>query len=346
MTASGQIMNLGWREGISAEEVAPFAREAIDLAREMKEAFSEVLILAGYGRVSASTGSADEYVKQVLQAIERSHSIDASLKTMLQVFLCQAYGYAGKLREALEAGDTALRHIGDIQKAHEAIVGFNVERWVASLRARLLVRMGNYAAAQESIAKLISNEKDHPDPAVQFIPHLAGVELAWLTQDRKLADFHSLRIDEIATSSGIPYVAVYAGACRGLALSLAGDHVAAIQKLETAIRLATEAFAGLEYESEMLAFLAEVHLRSNSPTAAFRVAERRHRGCEPTLLPGWRSAGPRSSWRMRQARAAFSHPHYQAGELLARARRLIDETGALPYENLLAAAQPATAAGG
>jgi adenylate cyclase len=205
--------------------------------------------------------------------------------------------------------------------------------------------MGSYAAAQESIAKLISNEKDHPDPAVQFIPHLAGVELAWLTQDRQLADFHSLRIDEIATSSGIPYVAVYAGACRGLALSLSGDHVAAIQKLETAIRLATEVFAGLEYESEMLAFLAEVQLRSNSPTAAFRAAER---GISVATDRRARLAECRATIVLAHVvgRGSLHHPQYQADELLGRARRLIDETGALPYEGLISAAQPATAAGG
>ena len=339
ITASGQIMNSAWREGLSAEEVAPFAREALDLAREMKDSVSEVITLAAYGRISACTGSADDYVKQVLQAIDLSNIADPSVRTMLQVFLCQACGYAGKLREALQASDTALAHIADIKKSHEALLGFNVERWVESLRARLLVRMGNFTAATQSIAKLTSSEKDHPDPAVQFIPHLGGVELAWLTQDQKLADLHSIRIDEIAASSRIPYVAVYAAVCKALVLSLSGNHVAAIQKLESAIRLATEAYAGMEYQSEMLAFLAEIHLRSNSPTAAFRVAER-----------GMAVARERHA-RLAECRSAIilalvlgegklSHPDYQVGELVARARRLIEETGALPYESLLAAAQP------
>lgn len=345
MRASGQVVNHGWREGASAEEVAPFAKEALDIARELKDSVSEVLILAGYGRLSACTGSADEYVKQVLQAIDLSRSTDPSVRTMLQVFLCQAYGYAGRLREALQASDTALRHISEIKKSHEALLGFNVERWVESLRARLLVRTGSFDAARQGIERLISSEKEHPDPAVQFIPHLAGVELAWLTHDQKLADFHSLRIDQIGTSSGIPYVAVYAATCRGLALSLSGDHVAAIQKLEAAIRLATEAFAGLEYESDMLAFLAELHLRANSPTAAFRVAERslavaseRHSRlaeCRATLILAQVAST-----------AGLHHPDYRTNDLLDRARRLIEETGALPYQSLLAAAQPTTASCG
>ncbi len=343
--ASGQVMNAAWREGISAEEIAPFAKEALDLSREMQDSAAEVLTLAVYGRLSACTGSADDYVKQVLQAINLSGNADPGVRTMLQVFLCQACGYAGKLREALQASDTALARIGDIRPSHDAMIGFSVERWVESLRARLLVRMGSFAAAKQSIDRLASSEKDNSDPAVQFIPHLAAVELAWLTQDQKLAELHSSRIDEIATSSRIPYVAVYAAVCKSLALSLSGNHVAAIQKLESAIRLATEAFAGMEYQSEMLAFLAEIHLRSNSPTAAFRVAER-----------AMAVARDRRA-RLAECRAAivlakvlgegeFSHSEFRTGDLLALASRLIEETGALPYKKLLSEAQPSAASCG
>jgi adenylate cyclase len=339
LKASGQIMGSAWREGVSAEEVAPYAREALELVREMKDSVSEVLMLVVYGRISACTGSADDYVNQVLQAIDQSDTADPSVRTLLQVFLCQACGYAGKLREGLQASDTALAHIADVNKSHEALLGFNVERWVESLRARLLVRMGNFTAAAQSIAKLTASEKDHPDPAVQFIPHLAGVELAWLTLDAKLADLHCVRIDEIATSSRIPYVAVYAAVCKALVLSLSDNHVAAIQKLESAIRLATEAYAGMEYHSEMLAFLAEIHLRSNSPTAAFRVAER---GIAVARERHARLAECRSTiiLALVLSEGKLSHPNYQASDLLVRARRLIEETGALPYESLLAAAQP------
>ena len=109
MHASGQIMSLGWREGMSAEEATPFYIEALDMARQLKDSFAEVMILTGYGRVMACTGSADKYVSQLQQAIEVCE--DPSIRTMLLVFLCQAYGYAGKLREALAAGETALKQV-------------------------------------------------------------------------------------------------------------------------------------------------------------------------------------------------------------------------------------------
>jgi adenylate cyclase len=343
MHASGQIVSLGWREGMSAEEATPVYTEALDMARQLKDSVSEVLILAGYGRVMACTGSADEYVGQLLHAIEVCE--DPSIRAILQVFLCQAYGYAGKLREALAAGETALKQVASIEKSHEAQLGFNVERWAESLHARLLVRTGSFDVARGSVAKLVASEGGHTDPAVLFIPHHAGVEMAWLTQDEKLADLHSLRIDEIARRNNTPYVAVYASVCRGLALSLAGDHVAAIQKLESAIRLAREAFAGLEYESDMLAFLAEIHLRSNSLASAFGAAEQ---GIAVARERRARLAECRSTLVLAQVVNADSlrYPQYQLSELLARARHLIEETGARPYESLFPVAQsPAASCG-
>jgi tetratricopeptide (TPR) repeat protein len=343
MHASGQIVSLGWREGMSAEEATPFHVEALDMARRLKDSFAEVLILAGFGRVMACTGSADKYVSQLQHAIEICE--DPSIRTMLLVFLCQAYGYAGKLREALAAGETALKQVAAVEKSHEAQLGFNLERWAESLHARLLVRTGRFDVARESVARLVASEDGHPDPAVLFIPHHAGVEMAWLTQDEELADLHSRRIDEIAGRNNTPYVAVYACACRALALSLSGDHGAAIQTLESAIRLAREAFVGLEYESDMLAYLAEIHLKGNSLAAAVGAAEQ---GIAVARERRARLAECRSTLVLAQAVNAdrSRYPQYQLSELLARARQLIEETGARSYESLFPAAQsPAASCG-
>ena len=165
--------------------------------------------------------------------------------------------------------------------------------------------------------------------------------MAWLTQDERLADLHSLRIDEIARRNNTPYVAVYASVCRGLALSLAGDHVAAMQKLESALRLAREAFAGLEYESDMLAFLAEIHLKSNSLAAAFGTAEQ---GIAVARERRARLAECRSTLVLAQVVNAdgLRYPQYRLSELLARGRQLIEETGARPYERLLPVASAAS----
>jgi class 3 adenylate cyclase/tetratricopeptide (TPR) repeat protein len=328
MRASSQIVNVGWREGMSAAEAAPFAEEAATLARELQDPVTEVLALAGYGRLIAATGSADTYIKLVQEALERSPT--PSVRTILQACLCQAWGHAGKLREALDANTTVIENLEQIERAHEAIFGLNVERWIRSLRARLLIRLGEISAGKLIIDELVADEAQHPDPTVQFIPHLASVEIAWLTRDPALAKKHAARIEEIAGSVAIPYVAVYAEACQGVALSLAGNHAAAIPRLEKALDLARQVYAGLNYEPEILAYLAEVHLRDGQIDQAI------WRGKEAIRVSSDRGA------RLTECRAAIvlGRALERSGTPdsrihIARAHALIDETGASAYRALM-----------
>jgi class 3 adenylate cyclase/tetratricopeptide (TPR) repeat protein len=336
MRASSQIVNVGWREGMSAEEAAPFAEEAARLARELKDSVTEVLVLAAYGRIIASTGSADKYIQLVQQALELSSPATPSVRTILQACLCQAWGHAGKLREALDANTTVMENLHNVERAHEAIFGLNVERWVRSLRARLLIRSGQISAGKLIVDELIADEAQHPDPTVQFIPHLACVEIGWLTHDAALARKHASRIGEIAGSVVIPYVAVYAEACQGVALSLAGNHAAAIPRLEKALDLARQVYAGLNYEPEILAYLAEVHLRDGQIEKAIL------RGKEAVRVSSDRGA------RLTECRAAialgqaFERSGASDAQIhIARAHALIEETGAAAYRALMRGGQPA-----
>jgi adenylate cyclase len=328
--ASGQIVSLGWREGMTADEAAPFAEEALALARETHNASAEMLLLAGYGRILAASGSADAYVTHLEQAYALSAVGDVSHRTLLQGLFCQAYGLAGRMREALAAGSAALDGISQIDRYHEQLLGFNIERWVQSLHARILVRIGDCSIGRHHLEQLIAGELEHPDPAVQFIPHHGLVELAWLTSDAALGQAHARRLTEIARKSELPYLEVYADACEGLACSLAGDQAAAIVWLKTALAFARQRRAALDYESDIMAWLAEVYRRSGNPAEA---------------IPAARAAIAMS--RMRAARLAETRAlvtlaaslsgdaEGEAQQLLRDAKAMIAETGAKAYEILI-----------
>ncbi len=336
MKAAEKILYLGWREGMSAQEAAPFAEEATTLARELGETASEVLILAGYGRIIASTGSAETYVELVQRALELSGRTSPGARALLQACLCQAWGHAGRLREALQANTAVLENLDKIEQAHEAALGLNVERWVRSLRARLLIRLGEIAAGKSIIDELIADESAHPEPTVQFIPHLACVELAWLTDDPELAKQHASRIAEIASDGTTPYVAVYAEACQGVALSLSGNHAAAVPLLDKALDLARQVYAGLNYEPEILAYLAEVHLRDGQIDKAIGRATE---AIQVSADRGARLTECRAVIVLGRALERSGAP--DASVHIARAHELIEETGASAYRVLMPDGQPA-----
>lgn len=333
MMSCGNIMNFGWREGMNVDEAAPFAREALALARETGNVLGEILLLAAYGRIIAATGSADIYVDHLQQAGALTGRASRGQNALRQAILCQAYMFAGKLREAIAAGEAALEDVAHVDAFQQQMLGFDVGRWVESLSARILVKMGQFASAKTAIEKLVVTAAEHRDPAIQFIPHLASVELAWLTNDAELGDKHARRIGEIARNGEIPYLAIYAGGCEALAISLAGDQPRAVRLLEDTLALGRETRAGLEHEPDLVASLAEVHLRNGDLDAAKTTArsaiaiakERRSRlaECRATI-----TLAAASSSRGVGA---------DVGGLLHHAGALIEETGALAFQRSLEA---------
>ena len=107
--ANGQIVNLAWREGMTAADVAPFYAEALSIARALRHMRAVTLVTAAYGRVLAASGSADDYVATVSEVLgQLDDKRDASLKVVLTAILCHALRLAGDLPRALAANDTAL----------------------------------------------------------------------------------------------------------------------------------------------------------------------------------------------------------------------------------------------
>jgi len=334
MMSCGNIMNFGWREGMDVDEAEPFAHEALALARENGNALAETLLLAAYGRIVAATGSADTYVSHLQQAGALTSEGNRGQNALRQAILCQALMFAGKLREALAAGESALKDVAHVDAFQQQMLGFDVGRWVECLSARILVKMGQFSMATAAIEKLVATAAEHRDPAIQFIPHLASVELAWLTNNAELGDRHSRRIGEIARNGEIPYLAIYAGGCEALAVSLAGDQARAVRLLESTLALGRETRAGLEHEPDLVASLAEVHLRNGDREAAMAAArsaiaiarERRSRlaECRATI-----------SLAAASLSGEVDGHHTEVGSLLHYARALIEETGAVAYERSL-----------
>ena len=102
--ACGQVVNFGWREGISADEARSFFQEASRLAVAGKNFRGNALIHAAYGRILAAGGSADEYVEKVKEAQSLAGSTnDASLTLTLGAVLSHALRLSGRLGKRLKS---------------------------------------------------------------------------------------------------------------------------------------------------------------------------------------------------------------------------------------------------
>jgi adenylate cyclase len=335
MMACGQIVNFGWREGISAEDASVYFDEARGLAMALGDIRANALIHAAYGRILANGGSADKYVEKIREAkLIADGGNDPSVQITLKAVLCHALRLSGHMTEALQMNTEAMDRAHEIVKFDRQTLGFDVEIWLTAMRGQTLVMLGRGEEARPFLDRIIRLDADQVDALHHVIPSLAYVDLAWASGNAGLAQEHAERAFSLAVKSGNPYLRVYAQACRGLAHIIAGRLTSAIADLSDALNFARLRKAGLENEPRILADLANAYRLNGDTAKAFATAG------EAIQVASERHA------RIAECLARIVHADLLmrtgASELIAdgrreleRARELIEETGAMLIGSLL-----------
>jgi adenylate cyclase len=302
LMASGQIVNLGWREGLTATDVEPFYEEALGIARGLGDLRAVTLVTAAYGRVLAASGSADDYVqtvRDVLGSVE-DNAKNASLRVVLLAVLCHALRLSGDLRQALEINAQALSRVDDVAELDQQTLGFNVAVWIKGMRTQTLALMGRFEEARSLLDELIAADEVTVDVLHRMLAHFTCCDIAWAHDDAETAAMHSRIAAELAEKSGTPYLLVYSRFYSGLAEMLGGAYSQATQTLSSALEYARRRQAGLEIEARLLADLAHVQLKAGLAERARSTAEQaavvaRRRGARIWLAYAeWLIGGPRS----------------------------------------------------
>src|SRR5260370_26719979 len=148
------------------------------------------MLIAGYGWIIAASGSADEYIRLVREALAvldaESNPAEALL---LNGLLCQASALAGFVGDALSANSAALDLIDDERRGNAGVVlgltvgqmvGFDVRYWMKCLQVRPLAMLGRFSDADERLARRFQADQAPSAPLHQGLPHWIAVELALL----------------------------------------------------------------------------------------------------------------------------------------------------------------------
>jgi adenylate cyclase len=335
MMASGQIVNFGWREGISAQEALVYFEEAKQLAIALRDVRANALIHAAYGRILANGGSADEYVEKIREAKAIADSSnDVSVQIALKAVLCHALRMSGLMTEALRMNIEATESADKIVKFDRQMLGFDVEIWLTVMRGQTLLMLGRTDEARSILDGIIHLEADQIDTLHHVIPSWAYVDLAWVEGNIGLAQEHAERAYSLSIKSGNPYLQVYGRACRGVAHMVARRLTSAIQDLSDALNFARLRKAGLEAEPRILADLANAY-RLNGDEAialttvdeAIKVAAERH-----ARIPEYLARVTRASLLL----ASSSGDQIAEAQFeIARSKALLNETGAMLFSRFI-----------
>jgi class 3 adenylate cyclase/tetratricopeptide (TPR) repeat protein len=335
MAACGQIVNFGWREGMSAQDALIYFEEAKQLALALGDMRANALIHAAYGRILANGGSADEYVEKIREAKAiADEGNDPSVQITLKAILCHALWLSGHMREALQMNVEATDRAHEIAKFDRQTLGFDIEVWLTALRGRTLVMLDRKEEARPFLDRILQLESSQVDPVHHVMPSMAYVDVAWAQENVGLAQEHADRAFAIAVKSGNPYLRVYAQACRGFSHIIAGRLSSAIEDLSDALSFARSRKAGLENEARILADLANAYRLNGDSTAALstvdqaiKVATERH-----ARVPECLARIIRADLLLR---STTSDQKAEGGQELERAIALMEETGAMLFETFI-----------
>ena len=321
LMATGQIVNLAWREGLAAADVQTYYNEALAIAVSLNDMRAVTLVTAAYGRALASTGLATEYVDTVSQAMDRlDPAKHAGLQVLLSAIRCHARWLAGDLRGALADNDVALAQVDRVEAQDEQTLGFRVATWVKGMRSKVLAMSDRCDEARRLAEEMIAADEATVDTLHRILAHGTLVDVAWGRKDAELARVHGAIAQALGEKSGNPYLNVYGLSFGALGLGLAADYTGAAGLLTEALRFARQRRAGLENEARMLCDLAWVQQRAGLADRARDTAEEaasvaRRRGATIALAyaewllngesPAFRSLVEQSGARLLAAHAAL-----------------------------------------
>ena len=323
-----QLLELGWRFGISAEEAAALFAEGESLARGSGDLGALAMLVNAYGVLRSHFGSAEDFVEAAREATRLAERTDdAGLALATGTRLVIALIASGDLRQALALSEQALAHPPANLKLGTAILGYSPFLRLINLHGKLLIDLGRLDEGAAELERVDRLARAEGDVETLGITHGERVVLARVRGDAEAALTHARETLRIAERLGSPFFRAGAYLAFGQAHILGAEWTAAREALDKGLAIARAGGAYVEAEPLALAWLAAAHLGVNDTTRARAAAEealavaqrRRTRPAECIAYIGWarvliRTDGVRS-------RAAIEAS-------LERALAFVEETGA------------------
>jgi adenylate cyclase len=230
-------------------------------------------------------------------------------------------------REALEASDAALAGIDAVDRFEEDFIGYSLKHWLLVLRGRVLARLGRLDEAAACLADVTGQPAHAVDPVLLQIAHYGMTEVACAAGDLDRADRHARTVSQIAGKQDNAYLSCFAHACEALLDQARGQILAAISGFTRSLELVRRHNVAKEFETELLACLAEccygvgdLHTANRFCEEAIALSQERHNRHQHVRALVIASA-------VLRAKGSESE-RAEAEQLLQKARALVRASGA------------------
>ncbi|MFQ5504991.1 MAG: tetratricopeptide repeat protein [Planctomycetota bacterium] len=273
--ACWQLLNLGWRIGLSAEEAWTLYEEGrgwtgrsgdlrIEFALDVAFAAAQIL-------VAGDPAFASEWMQKAVCAARRSP--DPEIRAIARGFDAYSLFLLGRLHEARESCDTVLEATRGHPEYGRDIWGVSSFAFCQHFRATLECRLGDLETANRMLEDAVRTARVHGDKENEGWALSVSGDVAQMSGDPSAAIPLCRRYLEIAEKMGSPFSRIGAYLQQASLACLTGDWDKAAGFSESAIDMLRERRTGLESESLALAELAEARLGAGRLEEALASAE-------------------------------------------------------------------------
>jgi adenylate cyclase len=332
LAARTNVLNYGWRLGISPYEAEATFAEAERMAGETGDVRSRVFLLAAYGAVKAfAQGEPREHAELLRRAAALAEeSGDPDLYMAIAPFAI-AFLYTGAYREGIAILDRAIELADGDPGVGAGVVSACPYAYCHAVKGGFLAYLGELPEARRLIDQGRRLAGEHGDLESVGWSHVWSVSLGFVSGESEASVRHARRALEIADRIGDTYSRALAWNMLAWAESTRGAWREAIEALEHAREISGERLRPVEADSAMLGVLGESCLGLGELERARGMAEE---GLENARARGLRFLEPLGGVLL--ARVLLGCDGTAAREkiqaTLARALDVARETGAKSFE--------------
>jgi class 3 adenylate cyclase/tetratricopeptide (TPR) repeat protein len=254
-----QLLNMGWRSGLGDDEAAAIFRSGMALAERLGDDGARAGFLVTYGAVRGLSGAGEEalaLISEAARAVERADDPDTALS--IQCALVQSQLMVGRLREALETIEGALRRTTLQPGLGSDRTGFDTHAWLLASRGGIRAEAGDLRGAAADLEQSIERALSLGENEILGWALEMRSKLAHWRCDAEAALADARQAVQIAERLGSAFSRASAWGRLGYALFVGGELGEAAGALERAIAVIRTHRTFLHWEAGSLAQLAEV----------------------------------------------------------------------------------------
>src|SRR5262245_52025410 len=223
LAASQQMLELGWRVGLSHQEAAKIFSEGVALAERSGDLRTLGWLHAHYGTVRGFVGDEQARIGHASEALSLATRVsDTTLEVIAAINLAFAHLFLGQLRDALSFADRAARKASEFPHGEQRgaagasnilLVGGHPRvgpAWVHQTRGAVLLHMGRLEEGQRELSCAIAIGRECG--IAEFVGWTQGYcsSLAWFAGDAEAALHHARAALEAGEKIGSAYICVLA----------------------------------------------------------------------------------------------------------------------------------------